>query len=185
MAKKPEKKKVDEKKQEVKVVTSAPTRKEVSHPLMNLRAEMDRLFNQFSRGFPSFPMGRDIFDWDPFRTSTGALGITAPHVDVSETDKGYEISAELPGLEQKDVNVELKDDVLTLSGQKKEEREEEEKDYYVSERRFGSFQRSFRLPASVDQSGISADFKNGVLKIALPKTAGALKKSRKIDVKTK
>jgi HSP20 family protein len=153
--------------------------------MADLQSEMDRLFDRFSRGFPSLSMGRDLFDWGPFRVLGGALDITAPHVDVSETDKSYEISAELPGMNEKDVNVELKDDVLTLSGEKKEESEKEEKDYHVSERRFGSFRRSFRLPSGVDQSKVSADFKNGVLKIAMPKSTTAQKKSRKIDVKTK
>jgi HSP20 family protein len=88
-------------------------------------------------------------------------------------------------LGEKNINIELKDDVLTLSGEKKEESEKEEKDYHVSERRFGSFRRSFRLPSGADQEKISADFKNGVLKIAMPKSATAQKKGRKIDVKTK
>jgi HSP20 family protein len=185
MAKKPQKKKIVEKKKEVKAAAPAPARREISHPMADLQSEMDRLFDRFSRGFPSLSMGRDLFDWDPFRASGGALGITAPHVDVSETDKSYEISAELPGLDEKNVNIELKDDVLTLTGEKKEESEKEEKDYHVSERRFGSFRRSFRLPSGADQEKISADFKNGVLKIAMPKSATAQKKGRKIDVKTK
>jgi HSP20 family protein len=153
--------------------------------MADLQSEMDRLFDRFSRGFPSLSMGRNLFDWEPFRTSGGAPGITAPHVDVSETDKNYEISAELPGLHEKDIKVELKDDVLTLSGEKKEESEKEEKDYHVSERRFGSFRRSFRLPSGVNQDKVSADFRNGVLKIAMPKSATAINKSRKIDVKSK
>ena len=86
---------------------------------------------------------------------------------------------------EKDINVELKDDVLTLSGEKTEESEKEEKDYHVSERRFGSFRRSFQLPSAADQNKVSADFKNGVLTIALPKTAKAQKPSKKIDIKSK
>lgn len=185
MAKKPEKKKVDVKKKEVQAAAPAPARREMSQPLSDLRAEMDRLFDRFSSGFPSLSMGRDLFDWDPFRTSGGAFSVSAPHVDVSETEKGYEISAELAGMDEKDINVEVKDDVLTLSGEKKEESEKEEKDYHVSERRFGSFRRSFRLPSSVNQDKLSADFKKGVLKIVLPKSAESQKKSRKIDVKAK
>jgi len=185
MAKKPEKKKAAVKKQAVRAATPAPARREGSYPLADLQSEIDRLFDRFSRGFPSLSMGRDLFDWDPFRGSGGTFSVTSPHVDVSETDKSYEISAELPGLDEKDIKVELKDDVLTLSGEKKEESEKEEKDYHVSERRFGSFRRSFRLPSGVDQDNVSADFKNGVLKIAMPKSATAQKKSRRIDVKTK
>jgi HSP20 family protein len=146
---------------------------------------MDRLLDRFSGGFPSLSSRGSLFDWEPFRGASGSLGIAAPHVDVSETDKSYEISAELPGMTDKDINVELKDDVLTLSGEKKEESEKEEKNYHVSERRFGSFRRSFRLPPGVDQSKVSADFRNGVLKIAMPKSPAAQNKSRKIDVKAK
>lgn len=185
MVKQPVKRKVAVKKQGAKAATPARARREISHPMADLQSEMDRLFDRFSRGFPSLSMGRDLFDWDPFHASGGALGITAPHVDVLETDKSYEISAELPGLEEKDINVELKDDVLTLSGEKKEESEKEEKDYHVSERRFGSFRRSFRLPSGAVQDKISADFKNGVLKIAMTKSSAAQKKGRKIDVKAK
>jgi HSP20 family protein len=185
MAKAPAKKPVGKKKQEVKAAMPAPARGEVSHPFADLRAEMDRLFNRFSRGFPSLSSGNDLFDWEPFRATAGTLGITTPHVDVSETDKSYEIVAELPGMAEKDINVELKDDVLTLSGEKKEESEKEEKDFHVSERRFGSFRRSFRLPSGVDQDKVAADFKNGVLKIAIPKIAAAQNKSRKIAVKSK
>jgi HSP20 family protein len=178
-------KEVAEKEQDVKATTPAPARREIMHPFADLRAEMDRLFDRFSSGFPSLSMGRDLFDWDPFRISGGTFSVTAPHVDVSETDKGYEISAELPGMDEKDINVEVKDDVLTVSGEKKEESEKEAKDYHVSERRFGSFRRSFRLPSGVNQDKLSADFKKGVLKIALPKSAESQKKSRKIDVKAK
>ena len=146
---------------------------------------MDRLFDNFSMRFPSFSRGRDLFDWEPFRRSGREFSIAAPHVDVSESDKSYEVVAELPGMEQKDIEVELKDDVLTLSGQKKEEREEKEKDRILSERRFGSFRRSFQLRSDVDQNKSSATFKNGVLTITLPKTAEAQKKSRKIEIKGK
>jgi HSP20 family protein len=121
-------------------------------------------------------------DWSPFQELRGWTAAEAPHVDLSESDKGYEIVAELPGMTEDDIQVELKDDILTLSGEKKEEREETKKDYYLSERRFGSFRRSFRIPAEVDQKRISADFKKSVLTIALPKSSKALKPSRKIGI---
>lgn len=170
--------------EEATAATPVPVRGDVGHPLTGLRAEMDRLFDRFSVGFPSFSTGRDLFDWEPFRRSGNEFGIAAPHVDVSESDNNYEVVAELPGMDEKDIEVELKDDVLTLSGKKREEREEKEKDYHVSERRFGSFRRSFQLRSEVDQNKVSAKFKNGVLTITLPKTAEAQKKSRKIDIKT-
>jgi len=180
MARRPAKKKE-------KAATSAPVpvKREERHPLTDLRAEMDRLFDSFLHRFPSLPMGRDLLHWGAFRDFDRVVGMAAPDVDVSETDKGYEVVADLPGMEQDDINVELKDDVLTLSGEKTEEREETKKNYHLSERRFGSFRRTFRLPSEIDQSKISAEFKDGVLTVALPKTAKAQKPSRKIGVKSK
>jgi HSP20 family protein len=162
-----------------------PVHRDERHPLTDLRAEMDRLFDGFFHRFPSFPMGRDLMDWEPFGRLERGLGIAAPRIDFSESDKGYEVVAELPGLDQKDIAVELKDDVLTLSGEKKEEVEKKEKNYHLSERRFGSFRRSFRLSSEVDQNKISAAFENGVLTVGLPKTSKAQKPSKKISIKSK
>jgi HSP20 family protein len=106
-----------------------------------------------------------------------------PAVDVSETDKGYEIKAELPGMEEKNIEVKLADGVLTIKGEKQEEKETKEKDYYVQERSFGSFQRTFQVPDNVDTNKIEANFKNGVLTVNLPKTAEAQKPAKKIEVK--
>ncbi len=165
--------------------TPVPARRDEWHPLSDLRAEMDHLIDTFFHRRPSTPTTRDAMNWDPFGWLERGYGLAAPHVDVTESDKGYKIVAELPGMDQKEVELELKDDVLTLSGEKKEEQEKEEKDYHLTERRFGSFRRSFRLPSEVDQNKVSADFKNGVLIIALPKTAKAQKPSKKIGIKSK
>ena len=97
----------------------------------------------------------------------------APAVDVSEKDKEFEIMAELPGLDEKDVEVKLANGNLTIKGEKKEEKEEREKDYYLSERRYGSFVRSFPLPEGVNADKIEASFAKGVLTVKLPKTAEA------------
>ena len=102
---------------------------------------------------------------------------------MAETDKAYEVTAELPGMDESNIEVKLADDVLTIKGEKKEEKEEKKKDYYVSERRFGSFQRSFTVPAGVDASKIEANFKNGVLIVTLPKNAQAQKSEKKIEIK--
>src|SRR6056297_1373039 len=83
-----------------------------------------------------------------------------PAMDVEETGKEFKLTAELPGMDKKDVNISLKDDVLTISGEKKEEKEKEENDYYRSERVFGKFQRSFRLPDVVEEDKIEAEFEN-------------------------
>ncbi len=106
-----------------------------------------------------------------------------PAVDVTETDKTYEITAELPGMDEKNIEVKVADGVLTIEGEKQEEKEKKEKDYYLSERSFGSFQRSFKVPNGVDTDKIDATFKNGVLKVILPKSAEAQKAEKKITVK--
>lgn len=108
----------------------------------------------------------------------------SPKVDVSETDTDYEITAELPGMSEKDIELTLKSDMLTLKGEKKEEREEKKKDYYLSERSYGSFQRSFRLADDVDVDKISSKFSKGVLTVNLPKSAEAKANTRKIEVKS-
>lgn len=104
-------------------------------------------------------------------------------MDVTETDKAYEIAAELPGMSDKNVEVKLADGVLTIKGEKQEEKEEKKKDYYLHERSFGSFQRAFQVPDGVDADKIEASFKNGVLTVTLPKSAQAQKTAKKIDVK--
>ena len=150
-------------------------------PFENLRREIDRLFEDFDGGWRS-PFGRSFFDVQPSwpRESSWAA---APAVDVAETDKGYEIAAELPGMDEKNVEVKLSDGVLTIKGEKREEKEEKKKDYYLSERSFGSFQRSFQVPDGVDTNKIEANFKNGVLTVSLPKSAEAQKAAKKIEVK--
>ena len=106
-----------------------------------------------------------------------------PAVDVAETDKAYEITAELPGLDEKNVEVKLANGVLSIKGEKQEEKEEKEKDYYRRERSFGSFERSFQVPDDVEENKIEASFKNGVLSVTLPKSAEARKQAKKIEVK--
>jgi HSP20 family protein len=93
------------------------------------------------------------------------------------------ITAELPGIDQKNVEVNVANGAITIKGEKKEETEEKKKDYYVSERRYGSFERYFGLPDGVDADKIEATFKNGVLKVTLPKTAEAQQAAKKIEVK--
>lgn len=169
-------------KDEAKAAVEETTGTATANPLIDLRDEVDRLFDRFSTRFPSLSTGRSLFDWEPFGTWRGSSAFASPSVDIAETDKSYDVTADLPGVSEKDINVELKDDVLTVSGEKKEESEKEEKDYRLSERRFGSFKRSFRLPSGVDEDKVSAKFKDGVLKVVLPKTAEAQTKSRKIDI---
>jgi HSP20 family protein len=150
-------------------------------PFESLRREIDRLFEDFNGGWRS-PFGRSFFDVQPF-WSREAAWPAAPAVDVAETDKAYEITAELPGIDEKNVEVKFADGVLTIKGEKNEEKEEKKKDYYMSERSYGAFQRSFQVPASVDAGKIEASVDKGVLTVKLPKTAEAQQAEKKIPVK--
>jgi len=151
-------------------------------PFENLRRDIDRLFDDFGGGLWRSPFPRSFFDVAPLGRGE-ATWAAVPAVDVSETDKGYEIKAELPGMEEKNIEVQLANDVLTIKGEKQEEKEEKQKDYYMRERSFGSFQRSFQVPDGVDTNKIEATFKNGVLTLNLPKSAEAQKAAKKIEVK--
>jgi HSP20 family protein len=162
-----------------KAETSRSSVPEIWRPFENLRREMDRLFDDFGSGLWHSPFRRAL-DLGPSRRSE----VTVPAVDVSETDKAYEITAELPGMDEKSVEVKLANDMLTIKGEKQDEKEEKKQDYYMRERTFGSFQRSFQLPADVDTDKIEAGFKKGVLTVTLPKSAEAQKSEKKITVKS-
>ena len=104
-----------------------------------------------------------------------------PSMDVTETDKEIEITAELPGLEEKDVQINVADNLLTIRGEKKAEKEEKDKDYRLVERSYGSFERTLALPDGVNLDAIQASIAKGVLKVTVPKPAPA--QSKTIDVK--
>jgi HSP20 family protein len=152
------------------------------HPLESLHREMDRLFDEFGRGMFRLPFGRPALDVEPFwRAAVG--GAMNPATDLGESDKAYEVTVELPGLDESNIEVKVANGTLTIRGEKKEEREEKKKDYYLSERRFGSFQRSFGVPDGVDADKIEASFKKGVLTVTLPKSVEAQKSEKKIAIK--
>ncbi|MDR3536375.1 MAG: Hsp20/alpha crystallin family protein [Acetobacteraceae bacterium] len=150
---------------------------EIWRPFERLRREMDRLVEDFDAGsWRSSP--RSLFDIDAFWRREAA----APAVDIVERPKGYEVTAELPGMTEKDIELKVANDTLTIRGEKKEEKEEKQAGYYLSERRFGAFSRSFQLPAGVDESKIEASFKKGVLTVTLPKKPEAIHAERTIPV---
>jgi HSP20 family protein len=148
-----------------------PVRREEENPLWAFRREMDRLFDDFFGAWG----GRALA---PFGEGWGAF---SPQVDVAEMEDEIKVSAELPGLDNEDIDVSLSDDVLTISGEKKEEKEEKGKNYYRSERSYGAFRRDIPLPSQVDADKVDAVFQKGVLTITLPKTAEA--KAKKVTVK--
>lgn len=138
-----------------------------------MRDEMNRMFGalDLNRG-----------EW-PMMLSSRDDGMIAPQFDVHESDKDITIEAELPGVDEKDVSVTFTNGLLTVKGEKKAEREETKKNYYVSERSYGSFERSIRLPSSIDDGNISARIDKGVLKITAAKRQDATSAERKIEIK--
>jgi HSP20 family protein len=163
----------------VEVKKTAPVQTNVPDVWHSFRGEMDRLFDRF--GFPSL---RRMFDIEPSWRSANLFSFSAPAIDISEDEKVYKISAELPGIDAKDIDVSVSGDTLALRGEKRQEKEEKDKNYHFSERAYGSFQRSFQLPSTVDRDKVAADFSKGVLTVTLPKTAEAQKPQKKIEVKS-
>jgi HSP20 family protein len=151
-------------------------------PLEALHQQIDRLFDDFGRGPWRSPFGSSKFDLAPFRRGETTWS-ASPAVDIVEKDKAYEITAELPGMDENNIEVKLSDGELVIKGEKKEEKEEKKKDYYLSERRYGSFERRFTVPKEVDAEKVGATFKNGVLTVTLPKSAEAQKAAKTITVK--
>ena len=134
------------------------------------------------------PVGHGSSLWpnlmDPFRTLGASVAqLFSPQADARGRQDAYEISLELPGVEEKDVDITLTDDVLTVKGEKRSTREEKGADYFIAERSYGAFQRAFRLPADADTAKVAADMKDGVLTITVPRTSTP-KGARKINVTT-
>jgi HSP20 family protein len=148
-----------------------PVKRESGHPFDRLRDEMDALFDDFSRGF----------DIEPFEGRYGRS--FSPHIDVSETDKEIKVSAELPGMDDKDIEVNLNKDSLTIKGEKKEEKEDKGKDYDHVEREYGSFSRTIPLPDEIESDKAEANFKKGVLTVKIPKSTRAIESKKKIEIK--
>jgi HSP20 family protein len=135
-------------------------------PLGNLREEMEQLV---SRTF-----GEDVALWPSERI--------LPSLDLAETDGAVEVRVDIPGMEAKDIDIQVNGNLLTISGERKEEREEKGKTFHRVERRVGSFSRTVTLPCPVKEEAVDAQYKNGILTVKLPKTEEA--KSKKITVKT-
>lgn len=152
------------------------------HPIEGLRQEVTRLIDDFGQGYWQ-PLRRSLFASGPLvrRALTWETGITPP-VDVMESEKMYEIMAEMPGMDEKNIEVKVADGTLIIKGEKQEKREETGKEYYLRERNFGSFERSFTVPETIDTDKIEASFKSGVLTLILPKKPEAQKPAKKIEV---
>jgi HSP20 family protein len=140
--------------------------------------DFDQMFNRMMRGWP--------FTWSDAVPSREPQALRAfehvPKVEVKENGKSYTVAVELPGLDEKEVKVEIDDDVLTISGEKKVEHTDDKTHY--SERSYGSFTRSFTLPGDADRSGISATFAKGVLTLEIPKTANPPAQVKQVAIKS-
>jgi HSP20 family protein len=145
---------------------------------VGLFGDFDRLFDTLSRGFFVTPF--DGGGFQRFHEMGSPVGV--PKTDVAETDKGFRMTVELPGMDEKNVSISVADGVLTIRGRKEAERKEENENYHLTEREYGSFERSLRLPPTVDQSKIAASFDKGVLNIDMPKAAEAQSKTRQIPI---
>ena len=137
--------------------------------LQRFREEIDRTFERFFQD-----------PWAALESGLGSFGRWAPAVDLTESDSDVTVRAELPGLDPKDLDITIQGNMLTLAGEKQESAEEKGKDYACSERRFGAFRRSIRLPASIDPDKVTAKHENGVLTIKIEKLQA--EKPRRIKV---
>lgn len=153
--------------------SDVPSRREEGHPFFGIQRDMNRLFDDFFRGL----------DVAPLSAAREGLNRFIPSLDIRESDKEIHIQVELPGMDEKDVEVMLTDNTLTLKGEKKEEKEDKGNDYYHMERSYGAFQRVIPLPEGIDAKKAEAKFRKGILSISLPKTEPTTAKAKKIEIK--
>ncbi|UVL01156.1 Hsp20/alpha crystallin family protein [Pseudomonas sp. B21-048] len=165
-----------------KKTAAQPMSTELWRPFENLRQQIDHAFEDFGRGTGLSPFGRGLFDVESlWRKELTGYGM--PAVDITEKDKSFEITAELPGMDQKNIELKLSNGCLIIKGEKKEDKEEKRKGYHLSERHYGSFERVFNLPKGVDAEKIEASFRKGVLSISLPKKPEAMKADKVVPIK--
>ena len=159
-----------------------PTPTAVPTPDMwrSMRTEMERMFDRFGFG-PA--MMRRWLDLEPVFRPEMKMAMPAPAIDIAEDDKGFKLTAELPGMAEQDVEITVANDMLTLKGEKKLETETKEKNYTLSERNYGAFERAFWLPEGIDRDHIEANFAKGVLTVLLPKLPVAANTPTKVEVK--
>lgn len=143
----------------------------LARPYSSLQREINRLFDSFWSETALSPT-----DW-----TSGASSLQ-PKMDIAENEKAYIVTAELPGMEEKDIELSIHNGVLTLKGEKRQSKEEKENNYMRMERSYGAFYRAIPFPAKIEDEKARADFKNGVLTVAIPKSAEALKATKKVPI---
>ena len=143
--------------------------------LLDLRKEMNQLFEDFfSRPFSMTPLSEE----------SSLAGDFIPQMDISETEKEINVSAELPGMDPDDIDISLTGNTMTITGEKRHEKEEKGERFYRSERSYGSFRRSIPLPEAVEEEKIEASYKKGVLNVKLPKSGKAKEGTKRIEIKS-
>lgn len=147
---------------------SVPVKHEDEHPFVSLQREMNRLLDGF------------VQSWDP--DAPDRFSGFSPRIDMTEDEKSIKVSAELPGITDKDIEVSLSHDSLTIRGEKKSGKEERRQNYFYAERSFGSFNRTIPIPREIETDKVQAQFKKGILTVTMPKTTAAVKEARKIAV---
>ena len=150
-----------------------PAGKDADHPFYSLQHQMNSLFDDFFSGCNAVPHSM----------VTGELGAFSPSIDVKESDKDFIIRAELPGVNDKDVEVTVTNNAVTIKGEKKEDKEDKGENYYYMERSYGSFNRVIPLEMETDANKAEASFKNGILNITIPKKPSAKTKGTKVPIK--
>ncbi|MFA6716669.1 MAG: Hsp20/alpha crystallin family protein [Victivallales bacterium] len=140
------------------------------NPFLDLQKQMNDLFGTF------------FDDSSSLLAAPDKCGAFTPKFEISETDKGIDVSAEMPGMEEKDIDISIENNILSIAGEKRFEEEKKEKNYHLTERSYGSFKRSFSLPDGIAVDKVGAKFNNGVLTMHLPKTEEAKKKVTKVKI---
>lgn len=164
--------------------TTAPDKPSMSAwaPVERLVYEVERLFERLGAGGPDRPFARTSLFPAAWPRDLG-WGLN-PALDVTERDKNYKITAELPGIDPDKIDVKISDGMLTIKGEKKDETDHRGVEHHVSERHYGAFMRSFQLPQGIDADKVEAQFENGVLTIKLPKNADMQRNERKIAIRS-
>lgn len=148
-------------------------RSDMDRSLFAMQKEMNRMFDAFSRS---------LFDFTPMSRDMSLHKSITPKVDVVETNKDVRVTAELPGMEEKDIEVNLSRDTLVIKGEKKAEVEGKKENCYMMERAYGAFQRVISVSPEIDKDKVEAKFKNGVLTVTLPKSEEAQKEVKKVAI---
>ena len=162
------------KEEESRSTSSQVLSKTTDHPLSRFHSDIDKLFENFFQGVPL----------SPFRQEGGSAwgGVILPQVDIGESKKDYTIKVEVPGIDEKDIDLTIADGTLLIRGEKRSEKEDHDKQYHRVERSYGAFQRMLSLPTDADESKVEAKFKNGVLTVTIAKNPDAKPPVRRIAV---